>query len=174
MEIDKLSEVTQLPYHEARRAYQLYHRETPQLKLWWAQEEDEFKRNKVAYNAFGRPLKIIQRIDETVLESIIAFYPQSTIGDKVCMVWYQSEEDRRWPRTARIAMNIHDSLIGMCPPEDAKTCLAILKEYAETPIMIQDAWMNKPQPLIIPAEIKMSFPDETGLHRWSNLKEVEL
>jgi DNA polymerase I - 3''-5'' exonuclease and polymerase domains len=120
MEVDKLAEVTGLPYHEARIAYQLYHRLTPELKRWWKQAERDFRETKVMYNALGRRLKVIQRLDEAVMESIIAFYPQSTIGDKVTQVWYQSMEDRRWPRSARIAINVHDSLIGIAKPVEAR------------------------------------------------------
>jgi hypothetical protein len=179
MEVDRLSEVTGLSYFDARLAYQLYHKLTPELRKWWKQAEVDFRNNKVVYNALGRRLKVIQRIDENVLESIVAFYPQSTIGDKVSQVWYQAAEDKRWPRTCRIAINVHDSLTGLAPAgltnkRDAMTALRILKHYAEKPLLIQDAWNNKPEPLIIPAELKMSFPDEMGYHRWSNMKDVHL
>lgn len=173
MEVDKLAEVTGLAYHDARVAYQLYHRLTPELKRWWKQAERDFRESKIMYNALGRRLKVIQRLDEKVLESIIAFYPQSTIGDKVTQVWYQSMEDRRWPRSARIAINVHDSLIGIAKPSEAKRALSIMKKYAETPLMIQDAWKNKPEPLIIPAETKMSVLSE-GKHRWSHMVDVEV
>ena len=180
MEIDKLAEVTGLSYYDARLAYQIYHKLTPELKRWWRQAEIDFRNNKVMYNAFGRRLKVIQRLDENVLESIIAFYPQSTIGDKVSMVWYQAMEDKRWPRTCRIAINVHDSLTGIAPvgtvaQHHALSALRILREYAEKPILIQDAWNNRPQPLIIPAELKMSYRDDNDdYHRWSHMKEVKL
>jgi hypothetical protein len=176
MEVEKLSEVTGLPYHEARTAYYLYHKLTPELRTWWNQAVKDFRETKVAYNALGRRLKVIQRIDDDVLESIIAFYPQSTIGDKVSQVWYQSMEDPKWPRTARIAINVHDSLTGIAATlksSDAMRALSIMKKYAEAPLMIQDAWHNPPQRVIIPAELKMSV-EVDGYHRWSNLKEVQL
>jgi hypothetical protein len=48
-----------------------------------------------------------------------------------------------------------------------------MKRYAEAPLMIQDVWKNKPEPLIIPAETKMSVLFE-GKHRWSHLVDVEV
>jgi DNA polymerase I-like protein with 3'-5' exonuclease and polymerase domains len=178
MEVEKLSEVTGLPYHEARTAYYLYHKLTPELRKWWAQAIKDFRENKACYNALGRRLKVIQRIDDNVLESVVAFYPQSTIGDKVSQVWYQSMEDPKWPRTCRIAVNVHDSLTGIAAltrKQDAYTALSIMKKYAEKPLMIQDAWHNKAEPVVIPAETKMSFVEKgERYHRWSNLKEVQL
>lgn len=187
MERQTLADVTKLPYHEASRAFILYHRTTPELTKWWKQEETTFKRDRVLYNAFGRRLKVIQRLDEDVMDSIIAFYPQSTIGDKVVQVWYQSESDDKWPRDARICLDVHDNLVAIAAPgKSIKTALAIMKKYAEQPIMIQDAWNGPAIPVRIQAELKQSYPtvfdsntnkfveDKKGLHRWSHMKDVEL
>jgi hypothetical protein len=40
-----------------------------------------------------------------------------------------------------------------------------MKEYAEKPILI------KGEQLIIPADCKISTPDERGVHRWSTLEK---
>lgn len=158
MERFRLSEVTNLPYHEAARAFALYHSITPELEEWWHQAEKDFRLHRQVFNAFGRRHKVIQRIDDEVLKSIVAFYPQSTIGDKITKVWYQAEEDDKWPMDARVCLDVHDNLIAMSSPKTIKTALKILKRYAEEPIMIQDAWHGKAEPLIIPAECKISYP----------------
>jgi len=190
MERFRLSEVTELPYHRAAHAFMLYHQITPELMHWWEQEERMFKKDRVMYNALGRRFRVLQPVDDDVAKSVIAFYPQSTIGDKVVQTWYQAEEDDDWPKGyARVAVNVHDSLVGIVETKGryAKTALSILKKYAESPIWIQDAWSRrKAEPLSIGAELKMSYPtswnnqtkrfeeDAKGLHRWSNLKVVEL
>jgi hypothetical protein len=186
MERFRLSEVTGLPYHEAARAFSIYHRITPELEKWWEQAERDFRQRREVFNALGRRLKVIQRIDDEVLASIVAFYPQSTLGDKVIQVWYQAEEDDEWPYDARICLNIHDALVCMASPKTIKTALRIMKKYAESPIMIQDAWHNKAEPLVIPADLKISYPvsydketekfkeDAKGRHRWSHLKSITL
>jgi uracil-DNA glycosylase family 4 len=186
MEKWKLAEVTDLPFHQASRAWAVYHAITPELRSWWGQEEKQFKLTREIYNGMGRRFKVIQRIDDDVLDSIIAFYPQSTIGDKVTRVWYMCEEDDEWPDRmyARIAIDVHDNLVPIAVPRYAKTCLRIMKKHAEAPIMVQDVYKHKPEPLIIPAELKMSYPtswdgktfveDPKGLHRWSHMREVHL
>lgn len=196
MERYKLAEVTGLPYHEASRAFALYHSITPELTQWWQAEEKGFRETRQIYNAYGRCLKVIQRIDEDVLESIIAFYSQSTIGDKIVEVWYRCEEDDDWPMDARIAIDVHDNLVGIASPKTAKTALRVMRRHAESPILIQDVYGRRaPEPLSIPAELKMSYPsswsdsiemkdgsigsgfvrdEKHGLHRWSDMEVVKL
>lgn len=197
MERFRLSQVTQLPYNEASQAFVLYHRITPELELWWDEEEKQFRLTRTIRNAFGRELRVIQRIDKDVLESIIAFYAQSTIGDKIVQVWYQSEEDDDWPIDARVCIDVHDNLVAISSPKTAKTALKVMQKYAESPIFIQDVYnKRKPEPLSIPCELKMSYPslwseqakkdtktgvwipgfvkDPKGLHRWSEMEKVKL
>lgn len=171
----KLADVTELPFHEARRAYQLYHSITPELQRGWQRVEENVRKSRELYNAYGRRWKVIQRLDDNVLESIIAFYPQSTMGDHVCRAWYLAEEDDEWPTgKARIALNNHDALIGIAEPEVALTALAIMKKHMEAPITITNLWNTKTEKLIIPTETKISKPDEKGVHRWSGLVDVEV
>lgn len=175
MQIDRLSTVTGLPFHQARKAFNLYHSITPELQRGWKKVEENVRRTKEMYNAYGRRWKVIQRLDDSALESIIAFYPQSTMGDHVCRAWYMSHNDPRWPHgKARIAMNIHDSLIGISEPSVSKMALKIMKEHMEHPITITNLWNTKTEKLIIPAETKISTPDDKGVHRWSSLKDVHL
>jgi uracil-DNA glycosylase len=186
MERQTLADVTKLPFHEASRAFLLYHKTTPELAAWWKQEEITFRRDRVLYNAFGRRLKVIQRLDDDVMDSIIAFYPQSTIGDKVVQVWYQSESDDEWPLDARVCLDVHDNLVAIASPKTIKTALAIMKKYAEQAIMVQDAWNGVAQAVHIQAELKRSYPtvfdsnenkfikDPKGLHRWSHMEDVVL
>ena len=190
MERFKLSEVTGLSYNEASRNFIIYHTTTPELEKWWDAEERNFRKNKEVYNALGRRFKVIQRVDDEVLKSIVAFYPQSTIGDKITRVWYQSESDDDWPDDARVAIDVHDNLVCIASPKTIKTALRIMVKYAEEPISIRNVHTNRAEELIIPAEAKISYPvsyvlndkgkweyvrdDKNGVHRWSHLEKVKL
>ena len=187
MAIPRLAETTGLSYSRAASAFHTYHRISPEIQKWWAETERIVKKDRQLFNAFGRRWKLLQRLDDKdALESIVAFYPQSTIGDKVGKVWYQSHEDDRWDMSkARIRLNIHDALIGVAHKDFALTALSIMKKYAEEPILIENIYKTKIEPLIIPAETKISTLDiydrktkqiigQDTLHRWSNLKAVNL
>lgn len=161
---DRLATTAGLPLSEADYAYRVYHRETPELRVWWSELETELKKNGCLYNAFGRRYIVMERLSPEALESIVAFKPQSTNGDKNCMVIYKSHDHPKWPRRTRIRLNVHDALIALGPVEELPMALSIMKAYAEEPIYI------KGQKLIVPADTKLSYPDEKGIHRWSQLK----
>lgn len=169
MGADRLAEVTKLPIRVAYDAHRIYHRAHPELQKWWDATGDEVRRTKSLYNAYGRRWILLERYDEEALKSIVAFYPQSTIGDKVSRCIYLCEDHPLWPKgEARILLNIHDALIAIHKPEHKDIVQRIMKEVAEEPLYIDG------QELIISAEIKESYPDEKGVHRWSNMKKVKM
>lgn len=185
MQIARLAETTGLPLSRAAQSYHAYHKINPEIEKWWQETEAIVRREHQLFNAFGRRWKVLQRIDDNVLKSIVAFYPQSTIGDKVSQVWYQAQNDPRWDHNkARIRINVHDSLTGVATKAYAKTALSIMKAYAETPILIQNVYRTKTEELIIPAdtaistlEIRNRDGEVIGFdtkHRWSNLEKQDI
>lgn len=170
MGADRLAEVTGLAPRAAEEAYRLYHKINPELQKWWDATTEEVKRNRSLYNAYGRRWILLERIDDETLKSIVAFYPQSTIGDKVSRCIYLCHDDPDWPvGFARMALNIHDALIAIHSLDKGVTeavqhCMI---KHAEEPLYIDG------QELIISAELKASVPDEQGIHRWSTLEKVK-
>lgn len=171
---DKLATVTGLTISEATHAHRLYHSAFPEIARAWHELVARVKRDKILYNAFGRRWILLSRIDnDEALDSIVAFEPQSTIGDKVCQVIYQAHEDAEWPRSSRgleaaVTLNIHDALIAIARLEDMPRVARILHRHATTPIIVRNTELS------IPADIALSQPDEMGIHRWSTLKKVKL
>lgn len=191
MERERLAEVTGLPYHDASRAFILYHKITPELVKWWDAEERAFTATKTIFNAYGRRLRVVQRIDDNVKKAIVAFYPQSTVGDWITRAWYMIEEDDEWPtpEEARICIDVHDNLIAMTRKKHVQRVGRIMRKHAETPLLITSVHGGSPEELIIPAEIKVSYPtkavvdskgkltfekDPKGMHRWSHMEKVKL
>ena len=166
MQADKLAETTGLPIHRAREAFTLYHRINPELREWWAVEENTVRRTKQLVSPLGRVLRIMERITDEAMESIIAFKPQSTVGDHVSATMYLCEDDDDWPHDARICLNIHDALIALAPIPKAATVAHIMKKHAERPLIING------RQLIIPADLAVSQLDR-GYHRWSSLRKVK-
>lgn len=164
---DRLAETTGLALARAVEAYNIYHRQSPEIRAWWREVEAEARKNKKLVSPLGRVLRIMERITDDALESIIAFKPQSTIGDHVCRVIYLSEDDPKWPRLGRVALNIHDALIGLVHKRYVTQAARIFKRHAEMPMMVNG------RRLIIPAVFGVSRPDEDGVHRWSTIKKVK-
>ncbi len=165
---DKLATETGLPIADAVRIWNIYHRVNPELARWWKRLEKEAVERKMLFNSYGRRLLLQGKIDESSLESIVAFRPQSTIGDHVTRVIYNSQEDEQWPQEqASVILNVHDALIALCHYSQAKLVASIMKRHAEEPILVNG------MPLVIPAEVAISIPDQYGKHRWSTLQKVK-
>jgi len=166
MQPARLAQSAGMSLSEAERNYQLYHRVNPELQIWWKAIENEVRTSRMLVTCLGRRMEFLgSRLDESLMDSIIAFKPQSTLGDLVTGVQWKCQEDDAWPRYARIPFNNHDSLTALCRERDIPTVARLFRKYAEAPLYI------KGEELIIPIDIKVSYPDDQGVHRWSNLKK---
>jgi DNA polymerase I-like protein with 3'-5' exonuclease and polymerase domains len=166
MQPAKLAEVCNIPLHEAFNAYALYHQAFPEIQEAWKKIKKEIRSTRKLYSPLGRRLIILEQLSDEAMDSIVAFVPQSTIGDKVSSVIYLCHEDDEWPHDARMVLNIHDALIALHKPEDASTVQRVMKRHAEAPIIIHG------EPVRILTDFKQSVPDEKGIHRWSTLTDV--
>ena len=179
MQAPKLAEVCQIPIPQAYEAYASYHRVFPEISEGWESTIDTVKKTRQLWTPMGRRMVFMERLDsDEALESVIAFVPQSTIGDKVSSVIYLAEEDPEWPDDARMLLNVHDALVALHRPDDGVRVRGIMKKYAEAPIMIRG------EPVQIFTELKHSTPGyyadlekkqfvDDGIHRWSGLAGVE-
>jgi len=175
MHIDRLAQTTGMTRMQAASNYYVYHRTNPQLQEWWRRLEREVKKTRTLFNSLGRRLLITERLEGDALDAIVAFRPQSTIGDKVSRVWAQCHSDSRWNKSrARIAINVHDALWGIATPDYAETALSIMKAYAEQPIMVTSIMTNKTEPMIIPADLKISDTTNGLPLTMANMRKIKL
>ena len=170
---DRLATVCKIPISQATTAYNAYHAAFPEIKRAWDGIISEVRSTRRLFTPLGRRLFIMERLADEALDSIIAFIPQSTIGDKTCSCIYLCHDHKDWPKTvrksrtryeARCVLNIHDAIIALNTPDHGDLVRGIMKEVAEIPLII------KGEEVKIPAELKKSKPDEFGLHRWSSLE----
>ena len=166
MQAPKLATVCGIPISQAEEAFASYHRAFPEINKAWQRTISTVREERCLYTPLGRRFVILGRITEDSFDSVIAFVPQSTIGDKVSGVIYLCHEDEEWPEDARMLLNIHDALIAIHKPTDKETVQRLMKKHAEAPITIRGRQIS------IGTDFKESIPDEGGVHRWSTLTEV--
>lgn len=172
MQAHRLAETLHIAVRVANGLYHTYHKVNPEIKVWWEKTIKEAQTCGELYTPLGRRWKLLERFDENAIKSVIAFRPQSTAGDSVASTIYECHEDPRWPKLnndhlySAIVLNIHDALIALCRIEDHKLCMKIMREHTEKPIMINN------KPLIVPADFKVSVPDENGVHRRSGMMKI--
>jgi uracil-DNA glycosylase family 4 len=166
MGYDRLATVSGLSIRDAESAWSAYHRTTPEITRWWATTITDVRRDRMLMSPLGRRWILLERFDDSALDSIIAFVPQSTAGDKICSVIYQSENDPDWPVDARIILNIHDALIAIHRPVDGVLVRSIMRKYMEQPIIING------ESLIVPSEFAETVPGPDGKHSWASLRKI--
>lgn len=173
---DGLAQSAGIPLLDAMRAHRMYHAAFPEVSQAWDKLIKQVLRDKCLYNCYGRRWVLLERVEgnEDALKSIVAFDPQSTIGDKVARTIYLCHSDPEWPRDrdgnllAAVTIDIHDALLAVAPLDLLMKVGRIMKKHAEEPLDIDG------QKLIIPAEVGLSQPDKEGIHRWSSIKKMKL
>ena len=169
MQVGRLATTTGMTYAAAQEAFNIYHATTPELRVWWDTVEQEVRTNRKLYNMYGRCMPFMgSRLEESLMDAIIAFKPQSGLGDLVTGVQWRCQADDDWPAYARIPFNNHDSLTALSRERDVMRIAKLYKKYAEAPVYIHG------EPLIIPIEIKKSVADAHGVHRWTNMVKVKM
>lgn len=197
----KLADACGISFVQAEEAYRAYHQAFPEIKEGWDATIASVYKDKQLVTPLGRRLIFLGRLphpgavagteEAGMLDSIIAFVPQATIGDKVSRCIYTIESDHEWPsQCARMMLNIHDALIAQVSndPDIIKQAAIVMKRHAESPIYIRG------KPLSIPADLAVSVPHDwravedpdtgstthieyfkspSGLHRWSSLEKVK-
>ena len=166
MQAPKLASVCGIPVQQGYEEFASYHRAFPEIQVGWDATIKTVREERMLFTPLGRRLIWLERLTEESFDSVIAFVPQSTIGDKVSSVIYLCHEDEEWPDDARMLLNIHDALIAIHRPEDKATVQRLMKKHAEAPIMIRG------EPVSIGTDLKQSIAGEDGIHRWSTLQEI--
>ena len=168
MQVDRLAQTTGISLEMAREAYTSYHASFPEIQQAWKKTIDEVKNTKMLFNFMGRRLFFLEAINENNLDSVIAFKPQSTIGDYVSSIIYDVEEDPEFPKDkARCLLNIHDALVFLVHNDVKDLMLKLVWKHANKPINING------EDVVIGMDFKVSTPDELGVHRWSTLKSYD-
>ncbi len=168
MQPDKLSLTTGIPLKLAKEAYASYHAVYPEIKQAWNRTINEVRKNKCLYNFMGRRLYFLEPLTDTNMDSIIAFVPQSTIGDYVSSIIADVEEDIDFPKDkARCLLNIHDALIFLYRLDVEDLMMKLVWKHANKPILING------EEVVIGMDFKKGYPDENGVIRWSTLKGVD-
>lgn len=180
----ELAEQIGVDVNEGLTLHNIYHKVNPELEKWWNWTYEQVRTGRTLFNAYGRRYINLAPLSPNLLGTLVAFYPQSTIGDKVSRCIYLCEDDPEWPKDARMLLNIHDALIAINRPEDGDVVRRIMKKYAEEPLMIEGI-DGVTRELIIPCDLKTSTKTivrvdgtleehEDGKHRWAGMKKVKL
>lgn len=146
---------------EVKKMLDGYLRLHPGLARWWNATEIEARANGgLIRNLFGFPRIFHGRIGQN-LPSIIAFKPQSTVGDCLNMGLVMCDHDPELKELGfQMFLNVHDSIGFQYPKSNRDEVFKRVRRNMEIPIPIP----NTTRQLVIPVEC------EFGLN-WGDLEE---
>lgn len=132
---------------EVARVQEWYFKLCPEIKAWQDRIKAEVDRSMTVRNVFGYRRKIFERKTANTYNEVVAWIPQSTVG--ILINHAMENIDNNLP-LVELLMQVHDSLVGQYPIEDAEQMReAIIKES-------QIVLPYPEDPLIIPVGIKYS------------------
>jgi DNA polymerase I len=141
---------------EAKVLKELYHRTTPQLRLWYQRIQDKLKQDRTLVNRFGRIHRFIGRLDENLYRSAYAFDPQSTVGDlmnRSIVRMYNTYGERIW-----MVLQLHDGVYVLSPIGRRDETISMMLEC-----MMETVYVNQEE-MIIEVDFKAG-------PNWRDLKE---
>ena len=147
-----LAERLGLLVHEAERTQAWYFSRFPKIKLWQDELKNQIFSRRMVENVFGYKFHILERIEGTVINEVAAWIPQSTVAILINHAYRNIFDNLK---EVEVLLQVHDSLAGQFPIENAK--------HWETRIL-EEASIALPyaEPLIIPVGIKTSLQSWGG------------
>lgn len=131
--------------HEMDKFQRRYFAEYPGILAWHKRVERQAMSTRCVYNQFGYRRFIFERL-EGLLPELLAWIPQSTVAIVISLGEIRI---RRELPEAEILLQVHDSLVGQLP-EDR------VHELAPRVSDLMRVTVPYPDPLVIPASIKLS------------------
>ncbi len=137
-----------VPLSFCKEAMNMFKIRNPLTIQWQNKVAEKIKRDRILITPLGRKRVFRGRLDEDLINSAIAFVPQSTVGE-MCQLGtahvYNKEPD------FEPLLNNHDEVLGQCDddPETIAKCDKSLEKAMRIPLEINE------MELIIPTEAKL-------------------
>ena len=121
----------------------------PGVARWWIRVDEHLKKTRKMVTPYGRQRIFQDRLGDQLLRAAVAFMPQSTAADHInkALVAIEKRLAEEIP-TARVLLQVHDSIGGECYPSDVEDVRRIVIEEMEKPLPL--VWREKT--LVVPAE----------------------
>lgn len=137
---------TGLLTHEVERIQKWYFERFPEIREWQRRLRAQVQDTQTVHNAWGYRRHYFDRIEEATMREAVAWIPQSTVGLLINRIW--ATFARALPQV-QILLQVHDSLVGQYPIEEAPAMRARLQALSQVPVPYSE-------PLHIPTGFKVS------------------
>lgn len=141
-----LAERLGLSVQEATKTQAWYFGKFPEIKNWQESVKNQVMTRRMVKNIFGYRFYIFGKIEGTIMNQVIAWIPQSTVG---CLINRMYVNVYNNLKEVQVLLQVHDSLAGQYPIAQADWCKKRIVEEAQIELPYAD-------PVVIPVGIKTS------------------
>lgn len=124
---------------EAAKLKEVYHRTTPQLRLWYQQIQSQLHQNMTLTTPLGRVHRFLDQWGDNLFRSAYSFKPQSTVGDMMnqsLVQLYNECGDWLW-----MVLQLHDGIYSIVKEEDIPRAVNEMKRIMVWPIEVNHEQM---------------------------------
>lgn len=120
---------------DAQRLIDRYFMMFPEIRsIFWKEVEDELKHSRTLTTPFGRKRQFFARWDDKLLREAYSYIPQSSVGDLTRRALVRVDDEIS---EADFLLNVHDSILEECNPEDVTVVAAKMGEAMNIPIPVK-------------------------------------
>lgn len=167
----KFSLINEIEAAEAKRIIHLYrHVAYPGLPVWWDSIMDEAMRNgRVLENLLGHKRRFLNRKDDQLWKSMIAYKPQSTIGNIVRrgqrLTYQAMMEEREGFKDLDLLANVHDQLLLTYPWGKWFSAARVVQQIDE---FLSPTLETKGRQFVVKTDMKV------GVLNWGKMVSVKM
>ena len=125
---------------DAKMLKELYHRTTPQLRLWYQRLQQKLQQDRTLVNLFGRVHKFLGRLGDDMYRSSYSFIPQSTVGDlmnRSIVRMYEKYGHDLW-----MVLQLHDGVYVISKKEKRAETISMMVECMREVILVNNEEME--------------------------------
>jgi DNA polymerase-1 len=121
---------------EAKRLLNAYFATYPGIKLWHMATVTRLNKSRMLTTPFGRKRLFMGTYNESLKKVAYAYVPQSTVSD-ILNTGLLNVYDEISSMDAQILLQVHDSIVVQCLPDDFQRICLIIKNSLERSIKIK-------------------------------------
>ena len=140
------SEWVGLPVSQGKELQAKYFHLFPGVQKRMQDVRQRLRRREPYYNPFGRRLVYYGFINAEAERMHYSWFPQSTVGDIIHRTIIEIDQ---YPKLLTPLLNVHDSIVCECKPEDLDIAIDLVKTSMEQAILIHG------DELSIPADVEV-------------------
>jgi DNA polymerase-1 len=136
---NKFAQVAGIPKARAIELLNAYFTNFPRIKVWHLEIQEELRKSRTLTTPLGRVRQFMGAWNDDLLREAYAYIPQATVSDILNDGLVETYELLKQDSLGEILLQVHDSILVQCKPENVETVKLLLKDKLARAIPIAGA-----------------------------------